>query len=120
MQSLHLKKVDWNAVLDHISRAPKTLRASVQITLGDADSQRINESLVFEGMTFDSSIEVLTMRVGGVAHIIHRPLHVEITYSATDILSVAIHAAPNVRYMATFLPPLHLPDLLRSYFPVRS
>ncbi len=120
MQSLHLKKADWKNVLDHISRAPKTQRASLQITIGDVDSQPTNESLVFEGMTFDPTIEVLVVRVGGVAHIIHGPLDVEITYSANDIRRLNIHATPNVRYMATFLPPLHLPELLFSYFPVRS
>lgn len=120
MQLLDLKEDDWKKTLDHISRAPQTQKVRLETVRHDVEAQTLRESVEFGGISFDPGNVVLFIRAGAVQYVIHQPLKIGLTYRASDIIGVEVTCEDGARYLVTFLPPLHLPDLLVSFFPIKS
>ncbi len=119
MQSFVLNKKDWVKTFDHLSRVQETQRISLAIARnGIGPDGRAN--VAFKGMSYDPNQVTLSLPVDAVVYVIQEPVEISLTYVATDIIDVGIVARDGTRYRVTFLPPLHLPDLLLTFAPIRS
>ena len=112
MQNLHLEHKDWNNILDHISRSENSHKVTIEVVREDLGAQKEVENVTLHGISFDSKGSIIAIRAGAVEHMIHHPSGIEIAHAGTDLICLEVIGSDNTRHLITFLPPLHLPDLL--------
>jgi hypothetical protein len=116
MQNLHLDQKDWTNILDHISRCENTHKVTIEIMREDLGAQREVENVLLRGLSYDPKSDVIAIRAGAVEHMIHHPGAIEIAHAGTDLICLEVLGKDRSRHLMTFLPPLHLPDLLVPNF----
>ncbi len=112
MQNLHLEKRDWQNIFDHISRAENVHRVTIEIDREDLGSQKQVENAVLEGLSYDPKGGTIAIRAGAVEHMISRPASIDAAHSGMDLICLEVAGADKTRHLITFVPPLHLPDLM--------
>jgi hypothetical protein len=112
MQNLRLERPDWQNILDHISRSDIAPRVTIEVDREDLGAQKEVENVPLYGLSYDPKGGAIAIRAGGVEHMIARPEHIEIAYAGTDLICLAVMGKDKARHLITFVPPLHLPDLL--------
>ena len=111
MQTL-LQRQDWKNILDHISRAQDTHKVTIEIMREDFGAQKEVENVAFRGLSYDPKGGTIAIRAGAVEHMIRHPAGLEIAHAGTDVICLEVVGADKSRHLISFLPPLHLPDLL--------
>ena len=112
MQNLHLEQKDWHNILDHISRSENSHKVTIEVMREDLGAQKEVENVTMHGLSYDPKGETIAIRAGAVEHMIHHPTGVEIAHAGTDLICLEVIATDKSRHLITFVPPLHLPDLL--------
>ena len=112
MQNLHLERRDWENILDHVSRAANTLKVTIEIDREDMGSQKQVENATLHGLSYDRKGNTIAIRAGAVEHMIAQPERIEIAHAGTDLICMEVAGGDKTRHLITFVPPLHLPDLL--------
>jgi len=112
MQNLHLERRDWQNILDHISRSEIAHKVTIEVDREDIGSQKEVENVVLHGFSYDPKGSMIAIRAGAVEHMIARPERIEVAHAGTDLICVEVTAGDKTRHLITFVPPLHLPDLL--------
>ncbi len=112
MQNLHLEQRDWQKILDHISRSENIHKVTIEVTREDIGVQKEVEDVPLHGLSYDPRGETIAIRAGAVEHMIHRPAGIEIAHAGTDLICLEVIGSDKARHLISFLPPLHLPDLL--------
>jgi hypothetical protein len=112
MQSLSLEKQDWQRIFDHISKAEKMQKIAIEVIRADLGAQMEAENVDLEGMSYDPKGGTISIQVGGLEHMIQDPEKIEIAHTGADIVCVEIIGKDDAHHLISFLPPLHLPDLL--------
>jgi hypothetical protein len=116
MQSLHLEQSEWRNILDHISRCENTHKVTIEVIREDLGAQKEVENVAMRGLSYDPRGGVLAIRAGAVEHMIHPPAGIEIAHAGTDLICLEVIGSDTSRHLITFMPPLHLPDLLLPTF----
>jgi hypothetical protein len=114
MQSLSLEKQDWQRLFDHISRTQKMQKITIEVIRADLGAQTEAEKVELDGMSYDPKGGTISIQVRGLEHMIQDPEKIEIAHAGTDIVCVEIIGKDDTHHLISFLPPLHLPDLLPS------
>jgi uncharacterized protein DUF5335 len=112
MQNLHIEQKDWNNILDHISRSENSHKVTIEIIREDLGAQKEVENVMLHGISYDPKGGAIAIRAGAVEHMIHHPHAIEIAHAGTDLICLEVIGSDKSRHLITFLPPLHLPDLL--------
>jgi hypothetical protein len=112
MQNLHLERRDWQNILDHISRAEDSHKVTIEVDREDIGAQKEVENALLHGFSYDPKGGAIAIRAGAVEHMIARPETIEVAHAGTDLICVEILGGDKARHLITFVPPLHLPDLL--------
>ncbi len=112
MQNLHLDRKDWQNILDRISRPENAHKVTIEVDRGDIGAQKEVENVVLEGFSYDPKGNTIAIRAGAVEHMIARPERIDIAHAGTDLIAMEVQGADKARHLITFVPPLHLPDLL--------
>jgi hypothetical protein len=112
MQNLHLEQKDWQNILDHVSRCEDMHKVTVEVIREDIGAQKEVQNVTLRGLSYDPRGGVIAIRAGAVEHMIHHPAGIEVAHAGTDLICLEVIGSDNSRHLITFLPPLHLPDLL--------
>lgn len=112
MQNLHLDRRDWEKILDHISRSENAHKVTIEVDREDIGAQKEVENVVMHGFSYDPKGGTIAIRAGAVEHMIARPERIDVAHAGTDLIAMEVQAADKARHLITFVPPLHLPDLL--------
>jgi hypothetical protein len=112
MQNLHLERQDWQNILDHISRSENAHKVTIEVDRLDLGSQKEVENVPLLGLSYDPKGEAIAIRAGAVEHMIARPDRIDVAHAGTDLIAMEIMGRDKARHLITFVPPLHLPDLL--------
>ncbi len=112
MQNLHLEQKDWINILDHIARSENAHKVTIEIIREDLGAQKEVEDVTLHGLSYDPKGSVIAIRAGAVEHMIHHPAGIEIAHAGTDLICLEVIGSDGARHLISFLPPLHLPDLL--------
>ncbi len=112
MQNLHLERRDWQNILDHISRAQNAHKVTIEVDREDLGSQKEVENAELQGLSYDPKGGTIAIRAGAVEHMIARPERIDIAHAGTDLIAMEVTGGDKTRHLITFVPPLHLPDLL--------
>jgi Family of unknown function (DUF5335) len=112
MQNLHLEHRDWQNILDHISRSENAHKVTIEIDREDIGAQKEVENVVLHGVSYDPKGCTIAIRAGAVEHMISRPLRIDAAHAGTDLIALEVTGRDKTRHLITFVPPLHLPDLL--------
>ena len=112
MQNLHLEQKDWNNILDHISRSENAHKVTIEVIREDLGAQKEVENVILHGLSCDPKGGAIAIRAGAVEHMVHHPAGVAIAHAGTDLICLEVIGSDRSRHLITFLPPLHLPDLL--------
>src|SRR5208282_6344102 len=116
MQNLHLERRDWQNILDRISRSENAYKVTIEIDREDLGAQKEVENVVLHGLSYDPKGSTIAIRAGAVEHMIARPERIDIAYAGTDLIAMEVTSGDKTRHLITFVPPLHLPDLLLSAY----
>ncbi len=116
MQNLHLEQEDWRNIFDHISRCENTHRVTIEVIREDFGAQKEVENVPLRGLSYDPKGGVVAIRAGAVEHMISHPAGIEIAHAGTDLICLEVIGHDKSRHLISFLPPLHLPDLLLPTF----
>ena len=116
MQNLHLERRDWQKILDHISRSENTHKVTIEVERLDLGSQKEVENVALDGMSYDPKGGIIAIRAGAVEHMIARPERIDVAHAGTDLIAMEVTGGDKTRHLITFVPPLHLPDLLLPAF----
>lgn len=116
MQNLHLERRDWQKILDHISRSENTHKVTIEVDRLDLGSQKAVENVALEGVSYDPKGGTIAIRAGAVEHMIARPERIDVAHAGTDLIAMEVTGGDKTRHLITFVPPLHLPDLLLPAF----
>ncbi len=112
MQNLHLDQRDWQNILDHISRAENAHKVTIEIDREDIGAQKEVENAVLHGLSYDPKGGTIAIRAGAVEHMIARPQRIDAAHAGTDLICLEVIGWDRARHLITFVPPLHLPELL--------
>jgi Family of unknown function (DUF5335) len=112
MQNLHLEQRDWQNILDQISRAESTHKVTIEVDREDIGAQKEVENVILHGCSYDPRGAAIAIRAGAVEHMIARPQKIDAAHSGADLICVEIIGGDKTRHLITFVPPMHLPDLL--------
>jgi hypothetical protein len=112
MQNLHLERRDWQNILDHISRAESSHKVTIEVDREDLGAQREVENVPLHGVSYDPKGDSIAIRAGAVEHMIARPERIDVAHAGTDLIAMEVTDTGKTRHLVTFVPPLHLPDLL--------
>jgi Family of unknown function (DUF5335) len=112
MQNLHLEQRDWANILDHVSQSGNTLKVTIEIDREDIGSQKQAENAALQGLSYDHKGNTIAIRAGAVEHMIAQPERIDIAYAGTELICIEVIGGDKTRHLITFVPPLHLPDLL--------
>jgi hypothetical protein len=112
MQNLHLERQNWQNILDHISRSENAHRVTIEIERLDLGAQKEVENAPLLGLSYDPKGATIAIRAGAVEHMIARPDKIDVAHAGTDLIAMEITGRDKTRHLITFVPPLHLPDLL--------
>jgi len=112
MQSLHLEPRNWQNILDHISRSQNTCKVTIEVDGEDLGAQKEVENAELYGLSYDHKGSTIAIRAGAVEHMIVQPERIDIAHAGTDLICMEIAGRDKTRHLITFIPPLHLPDLL--------
>jgi hypothetical protein len=112
MQNLHLERKDWQNILDHVSRCGDIHKVTIEVIRDDLGAQKEVENVTLRGLSYDPKGGDIAIRAGAVEHMIHHPAGIEIAHAGTDLICLEVIGSDASRHLITFLPPLHLPDLL--------
>ncbi|MBI4725105.1 MAG: DUF5335 family protein [Rhodomicrobium sp.] len=112
MQNLHLEQRDWQNILDHISRSENSHKVTIEVDREDIGAQKEVENAVLHGLSYDPKGGTIAIRAGAVEHMINHPAGIEIAHAGTDLICLEVIGSDETRHLITFVPPLHLPDLL--------
>ena len=63
-------------------------------------------------VSYDHKGGTIAIRAGAVEHMIARPERIDVAHAGTDLIAMEIIGGDKTRHLITFVPPLHLPDLL--------
>ena len=113
MQNLHLEQRNWQNMLDHISRSQNSCKVTIEIGREDLGAQKEVENAWLYGLSYDPKGGTIAIRAGAVEHMIAQPEQINIAHTGTDLICMEIIARDKTRHLITFVPPLHLPDLLQ-------
>jgi hypothetical protein len=78
----------------------------------DLGAQKEVENVTLHGISYDPKGAAIAIRAGAVEHMIYHPGAIEIAHAGTDLICLEVIGSDKSRHLITFLPPLHLPDLL--------
>jgi len=112
MQNLHLERRNWQNMLDHISRSQNTCKVTIEVAREDLGAQKEAENAELHGVSYDPKGSTIAIRAGAVEHMIAQPERIDIAHTGMDLICMEIAGRDNTRHLITFVPPLHLPDLL--------
>jgi hypothetical protein len=112
MQNLHLERRDWQNILDHISRSQNTCKVTIEVAAEELGAQKEAENAALLGLSYDPKGRTIAIRAGAVEHMIARPERIDIAHAGTDLICMEIADMDKIRHLITFVPPLHMPDLL--------
>ena len=112
MQNLHLDRRDWQNILDRISRSEYAHKVTIEVDRSDIGAQKEVENAALEGFSYDPKGDTIAIRAGAVEHMIARPERIDVAHAGTGLVAMEILGADKARHLITFVPPLHLPDLL--------
>ena len=112
MQKLHLEQKDWNKIIDHISRSESAHKVTIEVIREDLGAQKEVENVTLHGLSYDPKGGAIAIRAGAVEHMVRHPAGIEIAHAGTDLICLEVIGPDGSRHLITFLPPLHLPDLL--------
>ena len=113
MQNLKLEQQDWSSILGYISRLEDSHKVTIEIIREDLGAQKEVENVTLHGISYDEKGgSLIAIRAGAVEHMIHHPARIEIAHAGMDLICLEVVASDKTRHLITFLPPLHLPDLL--------
>ena len=112
MQNLHLERRDWQSILDHIARAENAHKVTIEVDREDLGSQKEVENVAMQGLSYDPKGGTIAIRAGAVEHLIARPERIDVAHAGTDLVALEVTSADKTKHLITFVPPLHLPDLL--------
>ncbi len=114
MQSLILEKNQWQPMFDHISKAQKMQRITIEVMRDDLGAQTEAERVELDGLSYDPKGKAISIQVTDLEHMILDPDKIEIAHAGTDIFCIDITGRDQTHHLISFLPPLHLPSLLPS------
>jgi hypothetical protein len=114
MQNLHIQRGNWQNILDHISRPQNTCKVTIEVDAEDLGAQKEVENAELHGLSYDHKGGTIAIRAGAVEHMIVQPERIDIAHAGTDLICMEIADREKARHLITFVPPLHLPDLLPS------
>ena len=112
MQSLILEKRQWQPMFDHISRAQKMQRITIEVMRDDLGAQTEAEKVELYGLSYDPKGKTISIQVSDLEHMIQDPDKIEIAHAGTDIVCIDIVGKDDSHHLISFLPPLHLSTLL--------
>jgi hypothetical protein len=112
MQSLHLERREWQNILDHISRSQNIGKVTIEVDGENLGAQKEVENAELHGLSYDHRGGTIAIRAGAVEHMIVQPERIDIAHAGTDLICIEIVGRDKTRHLITFVPPLHLPDLL--------
>lgn len=116
MQNLHLERRDWQNILDHISRSENAHKVTIEVDRLDLGSQKEVENVQLHGLSYDPKSSAIAIQAGAVQHMIAQPERIDVAHAGTDLIAMEIEGGDKTRHLITFVPPLHLPDLLLPAF----
>lgn len=121
MQNLKLEQQDWSSILGYISRLEDSHKVTIEIIREDLGAQKEVENVTLHGISYDEKGGgLIAIRAGAVEHMIHHPARIEIAHAGMDLICLEVVASDKTRHLITFLPPLHLPDLLLPGVPITA
>jgi len=112
MKNLRLEQRDWVSFFDHVSRAHAACKVTIEVDSEIIGAQKEVENAVLHGLSYDPKGSAIAIRAGAVEHMIAHPASVGIAHTGTDLICMEVTGADKTRHLFTFLPPVHLPDLL--------
>jgi hypothetical protein len=117
MQNLHLERQNWQKILDHISPPQNACKVTIEVAGADLGAQKEVENVELHGLSYDHKGRTIAVRAGAVEHMIVQPERIDIAHAGTDLICIEILDKESTRHLITFVPPLHLPDLLPPISP---
>jgi hypothetical protein len=112
MQNLHLERRNWQNILDHISRSRNTCKVTIEVDAEGLGAQKEVEHAELHGLSYDHKGGSVAIRAGAVEHMIAEPEQINVAHAGTDLICMEITDRDKTRHLISFVPPLHLPNLL--------
>jgi Family of unknown function (DUF5335) len=116
MQNLHLERRDWQSILDLISQLESSHKVTIEVDREDLGSQKEVENAELQGLSYDHKGGIIAIRAGAVDHMIAKPERIDAAHSGADLIAIEVTERDKTRHLITFVPPLHLPQILMPAF----
>jgi hypothetical protein len=104
-----LKKWDWRAFFELMTKALDGKRAEIEIASLKIGHQIEAEWLPFRGMSYDPKNDVIDIVLEGLNHIIHKPQEVFVERQGLELSSLEVIDGDNLRQIIVLRDPLMLP-----------
>ena len=104
-----IKKADWEAYFDLVSRALETKRAEIEVESLDLGDQVESDWLPLLGISYDPEDDIFDVALEGLDHIIYGPREVHAEGGLTDLNAVEIKDRDGTRHLIRLRDTLALP-----------
>lgn len=109
MSIVKLDKNAWHPYFDRVSKLLDGKLAEVEVASLELGDQIQAEWLPLIGITYDQKSDIIEIALEGLDHMIHKPREVYIDQEATQLTSMEVIDADDVRQIIRLRDPVMLP-----------